>query len=76
MEEMRSALLLDSDQPVLGFGSVCHTDGAKAYRTLKTLCSTGLEDGDLRLSHTCVKQASPPRILQENAGACLGRRPV
>ena len=43
MDEMWSALLLDSDQPILAEGSVCHTDGAKAYRWL----SSPLNDGSL-----------------------------
>ena len=28
---------LDSDEPVLALGSVCHTDGAKAYRNWPAL---------------------------------------
>ena len=60
VEEMRSALLLDSDEPVLALGSVCHTDGAKAYKTLKSPLHDGrLVEGDLRLSHTCVKHKPP-----------------
>ena len=55
MQEMKDALLLESDQPVLTQGSACHTDGTKAY---KQLASTGsaLRDGsltqfDLKLAH-------------------------
>ena len=63
VEEMPSALLLDSDEPVRAVGSVYHTDGAKAYKTLKSPLHDGrLVEGDLRLSHTCVKhkQATTP----------------
>ena len=34
LQEMREALLLDADDCILAVGSVCHTDGAKAYRNL------------------------------------------
>ena len=64
VQEMKDALLLESDQPVLALGSVCHTDGAKAY---KQLASTGsaLHDGsltqfdDLKLARTCVRHKPP-----------------
>ena len=31
---MWSVLLPDSDEPILAKGSVCHSDGTKAYRWL------------------------------------------
>ena len=31
IDEMTEALLLYSDEPVVGEGSICHTDGVKAY---------------------------------------------
>ena len=61
VDEMREALLLDSDEPVLGEGSVCHTDGAKAYRNLAgALYNGSLKDFEcLKLGHTCVKHKPP-----------------
>ena len=56
---VRSAL--DSYQPVLAEGSVCHTDGAKAYRWLSTPLNDGslVDAAGLQLSHTCVKHKPP-----------------
>ena len=61
MDEMWSALLLESDQPVLARGSVCHTDGAKAYRWLSSPLNDGtlVDAAGLKLSHTCVKHKPP-----------------
>ena len=54
-QEMREALLLDADEAILAVGSVCHTDGAKAYRNLASL----LDFETLKLGHTCVKHKPP-----------------
>ena len=65
LEEMKEALLLESDKPVLAEGSVCHTDGAKAYRALASPTTEGpLVDGSLtkfglKLAHTAVKHKPP-----------------
>ena len=60
--EMRQHLLLDSDEPVLAVGSVCHTDCAKAYRNLASPLFDGtlMDFEHLKLGHTCVKH-KPPR---------------
>ena len=68
MDEMRTALLLDSDEPVLALGCVCHTDGAKAYRNLASPPYDGrlLDFEGLRLGHTCVKHKPPhPEFSKE-----------
>ena len=67
IDEMNQALLLFSDEPVLGEGSVCHTDGAKAYKTLASpLYDGSLENYSLKLSHTCVRHKPPhPEFLKE-----------
>ena len=39
--ELYGSLLLESDEPVLCKGSVCHTDGAKAYRWLESPLNDG-----------------------------------
>ena len=61
LEEMWSALLLHSDEPILAKGSVCHTDGAKAYRWLSSPLNDGtlVDAAGLKLSHTCVKHKPP-----------------
>ena len=61
VEEMWSALLLHSDEPILAKGSVCHTDGAKAYRWLSSRLNDGtlVDAAGLKLSHTCVKHKPP-----------------
>ena len=61
VEEMWSALLLHSDEPILAKGSVCHTDGAKAYRWLSSPLNDGtlVDAAGLKLSHTCVKHKPP-----------------
>ena len=44
---------------VVGEGSVCHTDGAKACKTLASpLYDGSLEKFPLKLSHTCVRHHS------------------
>ena len=60
--EMRQHLLLDSDEPVLAVGPVCHTDSAKAYRNLASPLYDGtlMDFEHLKLGHTCVKH-KPPR---------------
>ena len=60
--EMRQHLLLDSDEPVLAVGSVCHTDSAKAYKNLASLLYDGtlMDFEHLKLGHTCVHH-KPPR---------------
>ena len=55
--EMVDSLMLDSDEPVLAQGCVCHTDGAKAYRSLASPLHDGTlaQYASLKLSHTCMK---------------------
>ena len=67
IDEMNQALLLFSDEPVLGEGSVCHTDGAKAHKTLASPSYDGsLEKYSLKLSHTCVRHKPPyPEFSKE-----------
>ena len=58
--EMNEALLLESDRPLLSEGCVCHTDGAKAYRSLASPLNDGqLLAAGLKLAHTCVKHKPP-----------------
>ena len=59
--EMVDSLLLDSDEPVLAQGCVCHTDGAKAYRSLASPLHDGTlaQHASLKLAHTCVKHKPP-----------------
>ena len=65
MAEMTETLLLDSDEPVLAKGSVCHTNGAKAYRSL----ASPLNNGTLsNFPHLCQAQATPPGIHQKIPG--------
>ena len=75
VDEMREALLLDSDEPVLGEGFVCHTDGAKAYRNLAgALYNGSLKDFEcLKLGHTCVKHKPPTLSLQRFFPRVFGR---
>ena len=62
--EMNEALLLESDQPLLSEGCVCHTDGAKAYRSLASPLNDGqLLAAGLKLAHTCVKHKHGHPIL-------------
>ena len=62
MQEMKDALLLESDQPVLAQGS---TRMARKL-TNSLLLGSALRDGsltqfdDLKLAHTCVRR-KPPR---------------
>ena len=60
-EELDDALLIWSDEPRLVPGSVCHTDGAKAYRSLAAPLYDGcwLQYEGLHLGHTCVKHKPP-----------------
>ena len=54
------SLLLESDEPVLRKASVCHTNGAKAYRWLEIPLNDGtLIENSLKLAHTCVKHKPP-----------------
>ncbi|CAE7744787.1 unnamed protein product [Symbiodinium sp. CCMP2592] len=48
------------EMPILA-GSVCHTDGAKAYRWLSSPLNDGtlVDAAGLKLSHTCVKHKPP-----------------
>ena len=58
--EMNEALLLESDQPLLSEGCVCHTDGAKAYRSVASPLNDGqLLAAGLKLAHACVKHKPP-----------------
>lgn len=69
-QEMKEALLLESDEPVLAEGSVCHTDGAKAYRQpVSALPAGALMDGSLtkfglKLAHSPVKHKPPTPVRQ------------
>ena len=67
IDEMTEALLLYSDEPVLGEGSVCHTDGAKADKTLASpLYDGSLQNFPIKLLHTCVRHKPPtPEFLKE-----------
>ena len=60
-QELDDALLIWSDEPRLVPGSVCHADGAKAYRSLAAPLYNGwlLQYEGLRLGHTCVKRKPP-----------------
>ena len=62
IEERRDYFLLDSDEPVICKGSVCHTDSAKAYKNLASPLYDGrlLDFEHLKFGHTCVKH-KPPR---------------
>ena len=70
VDEMRTALLLDSDEPVLASGSVCHTDGAKAYRNLASpLYDRRLLDFEgLRLGGDTPATQSFPKSLKPEFG--------
>lgn len=59
--ELDDAMLVWSDEPKLLAGSVCHTDGAKAYRNLASPLYDGhlLQYEGLHLGHTCVKHKPP-----------------
>ena len=48
-------------EPILAKGSVCHTDGAKAYQWLSSPLNDGtlVDAAGLKLSHTCVKHKPP-----------------
>ena len=69
VDEMWSALLLDSDQPVLVEGSVCHTDGAKAYCWLSSPLNDGslVNAAGLKLSHTSVLKGLLPTTRRKLA---------
>ena len=44
---------------VLAVDSLCHTDAAKAHKLSSPLHDASLTEGDLCLSHTCVKHKPP-----------------
>ena len=51
IDEMTETLLLYSDKPVLGEGSVCHTDGAKADKTLASCTMDPCRISDQVVAH-------------------------
>ena len=49
---MTKALLLYSDEPVVGEGSVCHTDGAKVNKTVASLRKLAKNPSSFCASHS------------------------
>ena len=73
LQEKREALLLDADGAILAVGSVCHTDGAKAYQNLASpLYNSSLLDFEtLKLGHTCVKHKPPHPEFTKRLSTCV-----